>query len=435
MIAFSNSSRRGFLQTSALATGALLATGLPLGAAAATLRAAQPAPSRKLRILILGGTGFIGPAMAELAVARGHHVTLFNRGRREKYVGSTDGTEHLYGNRDPNLYAQTKVVDGKEIDDESSAKGLSELEGKKWDAVIDNSGYVPRIVKASAELLATNVGQYLFISTLSVYADNSKPGLDESDALATIEDPTNEEVAKNYGALKALCEQAAEKAMPGRVTIVRPGYIVGPRDTTDRFTYWPVRTSRGGEVLVPGNPDDAVQFIDVRDLADFTLRCVENKILGTFNATGPERKLPVSEMLAACIAASKKTGGKADAKFTHIPYDWLAANGCPPGALPILLPAEGEYAGFHGRSVAKAVAAGMKYRSCEETCRAILEWWPEAMKLREKVAKEVDADRKAKGLPPAQQPPFDQLRAGIPPAAETELLAKWHAEQTEKKAG
>jgi len=382
-----------------------------------------------MRILILGGTGFIGPAMAELAIARGHHVTLFNRGRREKYLGTPDGTEHLYGNRDPNLHSQTKVVDGKEVDDGTSPKGLKELEGKKWDAVIDNSGFVPRIVKASAEVLAPNVGQYVFISTLSVYADNSKPGLDESDTLATMEDPANENVGEHYGALKALCEQAAEAAIPGKVTLIRPGYIVGPRDGTDRFTYWPVRTSRGGEVLVPGAPADAVQFIDVRDLADFTIRCVENKTIGTFNATGPERKLPVSEMLAACFAASKATGGKADATFTHIPYEWLKAHDCEPGSLPILLPNEGEYAGFHQRSVAKAVAAGMKYRSCEETCQALLKWWPEAMALREKVAKEVDADRKAKGLPLAPQPPADRLRAGIPPEKEAELLAAWKAEK------
>lgn len=430
MIAFNETSRRGFLQTSAAAAGAVIAAGLPLSAHA-TLYATRHAPRKPLNILILGGTGFIGPWMAEIAVARGHKVTLFNRGRREKFVGAPDGVEHLYGNRDPNLHAQSKVVDGKEVDDETSPKGLAELEGKKFDAVIDNSGYVPRIVKASAELLAPNVGQYLFISTLSVYADNSKPGLDESDTLATMDDPTSEEVMRHYGALKALCEQAAEKAMPGRTTIVRPGYIVGPKDTTDRFTYWPVRTSRGGEVLVPGKPSDPVQFIDVRDLAEFTLHCLEQKTIGTFNATGPATKLAVGDLTAACLAASKKTGNKGDATFTHIPYDWLEAHDCPPGALPILLPSEGDYAGFHQRSVAKAVAAGMKYRSAEETCRALLEWWPEAIKLREKVAKEVEADRKAKGLPTAPQPPADRLRAGIPHEKEQELLAAWHAENKE----
>ena len=423
--------RRKFLTTTASAAGAIVAAGLSPMAGYGSLLADPPA--KKLRLLILGGTGFIGPWMAEFAVARGHHVTLFNRGRREKFLGSTTGTETLHGNRDPNMHSQTKVVDGKEVDDTTSPKGLSELEGKKWDAVIDNSGYVPRIVKASADLLGPNVGQYLFISTLSVYADNSKPDLDESDTLATIDDATNEEVEKNYGALKALCEQAAEKSMPGRVTNVRPGYIVGPRDSTDRFTYWPVRTSRGGEVLVPGSPTDPVQFIDVRDLADFAIRCVENKIFGTFNATGPDKKLAVSELMAACLAASKATGNKDDAKFTYVPYDWLLEHQCPPGALAILLPAEGEYAGFHQRKVSKAVAAGMKFRTPEDTCTALLKWWPEAIKLREKVAKEVAEDRKAKGLKTGNQPPSDRLRSGIAQERETKLLAEWHESQKEKK--
>ena len=293
--------------------------------------------------------------------------------------------------------------------------------------MIDNSGYVPRIVKASAELLAPNIGQYLFISTLSVYADNSKPGLDESDTLATMDDPASENVQRFYGALKALCEQAAEKAMPGRVTNIRPGYIVGPKDTTDRFTYWPVRTGRGGEVLVPGQPTDPVQFIDVRDLAEFALHCVEQRTFGTFNATGPAAKLPVADLMAACLAASKATGNKGDATFIHVPYEWLAAHDCPPGSLPILLPAEGDYAGFHQRSVARAVAAGMRYRTAEDTCRALLAWWPEAVKLREKVAREVAAERAAAGLPVQPQPPADRLRAGISAEKEQSLLAAWKA--------
>lgn len=425
MIAFNHTSRREFLQSSAVAAGVLLAGAGP--AAGAALRAGRIAPAKKLRILILGGTGFIGPWMAEFAVARGHEVTLFNRGRREKYVGVPGGVEHLYGNRDPNLHAQSKVVDGKEVEDTDSPRGLSELAGKTWDAVIDNSGYVPRIVKASAELLAPNIGQYLFISTLSVYADNSKPGLDETDTLATMDDPTSENVQRFYGPLKALCEQAAQKAMPGRVTIVRPGYIVGPKDTTDRFTYWPVRTGRGGEVLVPGKPTDPVQFIDVRDLAEFALHCLEQRTFGTFNATGPAAKLPVADLMAACLAASKATGNKGDATFIHVPYEWLADHDCPPGSLPILLPAEGDYAGFHQRSVARAVAAGMRYRTAEDTCRALLAWWPEAVKLREKVAREVAAERAAAGLPVQTQPPADRLRAGISAEKEQSLLAVWKA--------
>jgi 2'-hydroxyisoflavone reductase len=422
--------RRDFLKASAAAAGALVAGSFSPENLFGAID--ENPPPRKLRLLILGGTGFIGPWMAELAVKRGHHVTLFNRGRREKYVGSTDGTEKLYGNRDPNLHAQSKVVDGKEIEDDSSPKGLTELEGKKWDAVLDNSGYVPRIVKASAELLAPNVGQYLFISTLSVYADNSRPGLDESGALETIDDPANEDIQRHYGALKALSEQAAEAAMPGRTTIVRPGYIVGPRDTTDRFTYWPVRTTRGGEMLVPGNSDDAVQFIDVRDLIDFTIRCVERQAFGVFNATGPKQKLAVSDLMTACREAATENGHKKVVKFTYVPYEWLAENGCPVGKLPILLPGEGETAGFHQRNVAKAIAAGLTYRTAADTCSTLVKWWPEAVKLREKVAGEINAERKAKGLPAAKQPPADLLRAGISPEEETKLLTAWHAKKQDK---
>lgn len=417
--------RREFLQVSASAVGAMFGGGLAAGIVAQA--PAAPAP-RKMRILILGGTGFIGPWMAELAVSRGHQVTLFNRGRREKYIGATDGTEKLYGNRDPRLHAQTKIVDGKEVEDETSPRGLSELDGKTWDAVIDNSGYVPRIVGASAELLAPNVGQYLYISTLSVYADNSQAGRDETDPLATMDDPTSEDVGRFYGPLKALCEQAAEKAMPGRVTVLRPGYIVGPGDTTDRFTYWPVRVSRGGEVLVPGSAEDPVQFIDVRDLVAFAIHCVENHLVGIFNATGPERKLTVGELMAACLSAAKGVGSQGDAAFTYMPYDWLDSKGCPIGTLPILLPNEGETAGFHQRSVAKGVGAGLTCRSTEETCRALLEWWPTALDLRAKVAKEVNEERKANGLAPAPAAP-EGLRAGIPPEAEAKLLAQWRGER------
>ena len=385
-------------------------------------------PPRKLRLLILGGSGFIGPWMAGLAVSRGHHVTLFNRSRREKYAESTGGTEKLYGNRDPRLCAHSKMVDGKEVDDETSARGLDQLEGKKWDAVIDNSGYVPRHVQASAELLAPNVGQYLFISTLSAYADNSQPGKDESDTLATMEDPASENIQEFYGFLKALSEKAAKKAMPGRVTIVRPGFIVGPGDSTDRFTYWPVRADHGGEVLVPGKPNDPVQFIDVRDLVDFTIRCVENQIFGVFNATGPEQKLEVSELMTACLSAASRTTHKPrDATFTYVPYDWLAANGCPIGKLPILLPAAGETAGFHQRNVSKAIEAGITYRRAQDTCHDLLKWWPEVVKLRAKVAQEVNKEYRTKGLAIQPQPTVDDLLAGISTEEETKLLAAWRS--------
>ncbi|QOI98971.1 MAG: NAD-dependent epimerase/dehydratase family protein [Phycisphaeraceae bacterium] len=388
---------------------------------------AAPILARKsLRILILGGTGFLGPAVVDAALKRGHSLTLFNRGRREKLVGAPDRTEKLYGNRDPDKHAQTTTIDGKEADDTASPKGLDELKGKSWDAVVDTSGYVPRIVNASASLLAQSVAQYVFISTLSVYARNDRPGLDESDELAPIADPSVESMGarfENYGPLKALCEQAAEKAMPGRVTNIRPGYIVGPLDTTDRFTYWPVRVSKGGNVLVPGAPDDPFQFIDVRDLADFIIRCIENKTVGVFNATGPTPPASNASLMAACLDASKSLGLAKDATFTYAAYETLAPLGAPPGTFPILLPAQGDYAGFHRRSIAKASAAGLTHRPPADTCKAILEWWPKALELRAKVDAQLREEAAAKGRPAPPPLPANPLRAGPTQDDETRWLA------------
>lgn len=420
--------RRDILKAGAMIVGTAMVGGLTPCTKLMAVEAMPTTP--KLRLLILGGTGFIGPWMIKTALSRGHHVTLFNRGRSENPRRSPDGTETLYGNRDPDLHAQTKIVDGEEVDDEASPKSLDQLRGKKWDAVIDNSGYVPRIVQASAELLAPNVGQYLFISTVSAYASSSRPGADETDTLATMDDPTNEDVQMHYGALKAHCELAAEKALPGRVTFLRPGYIAGPGDPTDRFTYWPVRTKRGGEVLVPGNPDDPVQFIDVRDLAEFTIRCVEHRILGVFNATGPEQKLTVAELMSACVAASEATGKKSGATFTYIPYDWLARNSVPIGTMPILLPSEGATAGFHLRSVSKAVGAGISFHGVADTCRALVDGWPAVIKQRTRVTKARNDERATQGL--STQLEADHLVAGISPAEEAKLLADWHATREEK---
>jgi len=417
--------RRLFIATTASFTAAALASreSLARSITMTTSRAFKP-----LNILILGGTGFLGPATIDAAQARGHKVTLFNRGKREKYVGVRDNTEKLYGNRDPLKHAQTKFIEGKEVEDDTSPKGLAELEGKKWDAVIDNSGYVPRIVKASAELLGPNVGQYVFISSISAYKKNDTPNMDESDEVGTMTDTTVEEMGaqfQNYGPLKVLCEQAAEAAMPGRVTNIRPGYIVGPGDTTDRFTYWPVRVSRGGQVLVPGTPEDPVQFIDVRDLAEFIIHCIETKAVGVMNATGPARPMPVADLMAACAAAARKNPAgapKEEPTFQYIPYEWLAANGVPPGSLAILLPPQGDTQGFHTRVVDKAVKAGLKFRSAEETCLALLKWWPEAVALRAKVAQQQIEEAKRDGRPEPKMPPADQLRTGIPAEKEAEII-------------
>ena len=252
------------------------------------------APARK-RVLILGGTGFLGPATVEAALARGHQLTLFNRGRTRP--GLFPDLEKLTGDRDPR-----------------KGEGLKALAGRQWDAAIDNSGYYPRMVGASAKLLAGAVKQYIFISSISVYAQDSEEGADETARVATIPNPAIEEMGpnwENFGALKALCERAAEEAMPGRVTVVRPGYIVGPDDPSGRFTYWPVRVDRRGEILAPGEPADPVQFIDVRDLGAWLVQVVEDGTTGVFNATGPEKRLGMGELLTACQRATP-TNGHAD---------------------------------------------------------------------------------------------------------------------------
>ncbi len=346
----STSTRREFLQ-STIATGAALATASVLTPRAWARRDDKAA--KPLKILILGGTGFLGPACVDAAQARGHTLTLFNRGVTEKRKGGMfPDMEKLVGDRDP-----------------KKGEGLKALEGRKWDAVIDTSSYVPRITKASCDLLAPNCGQYVLISTVSVYKNNDKEGLDESDELATIADPTVEEMGKefeNYGPLKALCEQTAEKIMPGRVCNIRPGFIVGPNDPTDRWNYWPWRIAKGGEVLAPGTPADPVQIIDVRDLGEWIVHCIENNINGVYNAVGPNKPLNMGQMLD-----DVKTGVGGDAKFTWVDAETLEKNGAQP---PIWVPPKGEMKGFHTRSAAKAIAKGLKSRAVSDTAKATLEW-------------------------------------------------------------
>lgn len=298
--------------------------------------------------------------------------------------------EKLYGNRDPEKFADDPEPTG--------PKGLESLKERQWDVVIDNSGYVPRITRASAELLAPNVKQYIFISTVSVYAKHDTPGADESAELGAMADPTVEDLGppyENYGPLKALCEQAIEKAMPGRTTIVRPGYIVGPNDPTDRFTYWPVRLDRGGEVLVPGTPDDPVQIIDTRDLGDWTILLAERGTIGVFNAVGPGERLPMKSMLEECRKATS-----AAPTLTWVDTKFLEAT--PEVNFPIWTPAEGEYAGFGLRSNARAVKAGLKFRPVADTAKDTLAWF--------------------KTLPAERQ---ETLKAGPKPDAEAAILGAW----------
>lgn len=394
-------SRREFIQTAA-ATAA--------GLAVAPMALARPRRAQAKTLLILGGTGFMGPAVQEAALAKGYAVTLFNRGRsedRRKQAGRpsavSDGVTVLYGNRDPNKTADADNDETKgEKKDPNSPKGMSQLEGKKFDAVVDTSGYFPRMAKASAQLLAPNVKQYLFISTISVYKDNSTPGADTSAELATIADPTVETFGaqfENYGPCKALCEKEVLAAFPGRATIVRPGYIVGRRDTSRRFCSWPVRASQGGEMVAPGTPDDPIQLIDVRDLAEWCIELIDKGVMDTFDATGPTKGLTWGKTLEACKAASTN-----DTKLTWIPFEFIQKQNAM-DAMPIWIPPMGEYAGFHTRNVEKSEKAGLKFRDIKDTCKDTLAWY--------------------QSLPADTQP---KVVREFPPEREKALLEAWHKE-------
>lgn len=311
--------------------------------------AADPAsaPPAKKSILILGGTGFLGPHVVDYARTRGHEITLFNRGKTRP--GLYSDVETLHGDRDGKLEA---------------------LVGRKWDAVVDTSGYLPRIVKMSAELLAPNVGHYVFVSTVSVYAKDDQPGADENAPLATMPDPTNESIREHYGALKALCEQAAEAALPGRVANVRPGLIIGPGDPTGRFTHWPSRIADGGEVLAPGDGSSPTQFIDGRDLGAWIVRLIEARTTGIYNALGPAQRISMKQVLDACNEAG---GNKA--QLTWVPADFLEKNDVAAwDEMPMWFDPKGETAGFGSASNARAVKAGLTFRPIRETAADTLAW-------------------------------------------------------------
>jgi 2'-hydroxyisoflavone reductase len=327
---------------------------------------------KPLGILILGGTGFIGPHMVAHATARGHKVTLFNRGKTHAEL-FPDLTK-LRGDRDGKLDA---------------------LKGRKWDGVIDTSGYVPRVVKMSADLLAPSVKQYLFISSISVYPDDVKAGANENTAVQELKEPGSEEVRKHYGALKALCEKTVEQSMPGRATTVRPGLIVGPGDPTDRYTYWPARIDRGGEALAPGTGDDPVQYIDARDLAAFVIHALEDGIVGVFNATGPEKKLSMKAMLESSRKASSNP-----ATLTWVPEKFLEEHKVNPWEdMPVWAGAD---AGFSQIDCTKAIGKGLRFRSADDTAKDTLAWW-----------KTLPEERRAK------------MRAGLSSEREKEVLAAW----------
>ncbi len=384
---------------------------------------APGAAAHSLRILILGGTGFLGPACTEAALARGHKITQFTSGRTEELRHAAgrpsavpEGVEQLYGNRDPNKTAADRKNEGKSVAPAApdSPRGLSQLVGGKWDAVVDTSAYFPRMVKASAELLAPNVRQYLFVSTISAYQDFTTPNFNETAPLAALADPATEEMGKNsenYGGGKALCENAAEAAMPGRVTVLRPGFMVGVRDTSGRFLYWPVRASLGGVMIVPGAPSDPIQIIDVRDVADFIVHCLEQSIFGIYNVTGPAQPLSMKGMVE-----SVRAGTHSAVDFLWMDNDFLASHGVPDGQFPLYAPPIGDSAGLHRCNCSRALARGLTFRPLPETASACLDWYRTLpVKTQQAIAPQL-----------AEHPGQEQWLE-----AEKRLLAAWN--QREKK--
>jgi 2'-hydroxyisoflavone reductase len=334
-----------------------------------------------VRLLVLGGTKFLGRAVVAEALALGHEVTLFNRGETNPELFPE--AEKLRGDRDGELRA---------------------LEGRSWDAVVDPSGYVPRVVRASAELLRSSVGHYVFVSSISAYANPLAAGFDES---APLKQPElrSEDVDEHYGALKVACERVVEEVFPGRSASVRAGLIVGPHDPTDRFTYWPVRVARGGEVLAPGRRGRQWQFVDVRDLGRWILRLAESRTAGAFTATGPVPAATAAEVLETCRAVSAS-----DARFTWVDEELLLEREVGEWMeLPLWLSAQSEFAHMLEADVSRAVAAGLTFRPLAETVRDTLEW----VRTRDGSGAGTVATGGASGV-------------GLDPERERELLVAWH---------
>jgi 2'-hydroxyisoflavone reductase len=301
-----------------------------------------------MRILVLGGTVFLGRHIVEAALSRGHEVTLFNRGQSN-----------------PGLFPDVETIHG------DRERDLERLARRSWDAVIDTSGYIPRIVSASVTALRGEVPHYTFISTISVYERLPEPRADEDTPLDTLPDSSSEDVMAHYGPLKALCEAEVRAVYGDAGLIIRPGLIVGPWDPLDRFTYWAVRVAEGGEVLAPGSPTRQVQVIDARDLAAWNIDLVERGVSGTFNATGPAVRLTMGEMLAACIRASGN-----GARMTWVAEDFLLERSVAPWSqMPLWLPESNErMRGMLAVSVDRALREGLRFRPLEQTAADTLGW-------------------------------------------------------------
>jgi 2'-hydroxyisoflavone reductase len=339
-----------------------------------------------VRVLILGGTKFLGRAVVDEALARGHEVTLFNRGETNPELYPE--VEKLRGNRDGDLGA---------------------LEGGEWDAVVDPSVYLPRVARASAELLADRVAHYSFVSSISVYGDFSEVAREDETPLIRLDDTSDESLeGDRYGGFKALCEQVVADVFAGRSARVRAGLIVGPNDPTGRFTYWPKRLAHGGEVLAPGRKGRQVQFIDARDLAAWLLDLGERKVSGTFNATGPVPPVTMGELLETCRAVSGSS-----ARITWVDESFLREHEVGEWMeLPLWVAESGDPAWrlFQEVDVSRAVEAGLRFRPVADTVRDTLEW---ALRTGDP------------GAPLASG--IDIGEAGMDPDREAELLDEWRA--------
>jgi 2'-hydroxyisoflavone reductase len=328
---------------------------------------------KPMKVLILGGTGISGPHLVRELRAAGHQLTLLNRGKRNP--GMFKDIETLIGDR---------------------AGPLDVLKGRDWDVVVDNSGYFPKHVKLSAELLKGHTQHYIYVSSISAYADLTPPGIDEDYQLAELKDPDATEITNdNYGGLKAACEKIVEQTFGDHQAVIRPSYIVGPGDSSDRFTYWPVRVARGGEVLAPGTASDTVQFIDVRDMADFMRACVERKIKGRYNLCNPPGAVTMGELLETSKRVSRSNASFTWASQAFIEQQKLVEN----GEIPIWAPPVGKEAGATLVSSARAVAQGLRFRDLDTTIKDTLAWHEQR-----------PADQKAK------------LRAGLTAEREAQLL-------------
>ncbi|NVK22805.1 MAG: NAD-dependent epimerase/dehydratase family protein [Kangiellaceae bacterium] len=365
--------RRQFIKSSLIASAGL--------ATACQARSVIPKSDKPLNILFMGGTGFLGPHTVKAAIDAGHKVTLFNRGKTKPT---------LY----PELLGSLPLIKGDRKTDD-----IKQLKDSKWDLVIDTSSYYPRVVDMLLDQVADNIGQYILISTISVYADWSQKNMDESAAVGTLDDPTTEQVTgETYGPLKALCEQAAQKRLGERATIIRPGLIVGPGDKTDRFTYWPVRIAKGGDVLCPSEGKDFIQIIDVRDLAEWTIHCANKKISGVFNAQTNANDITIGELLTNC-----KMTLNPKANLVWVPTEFLESQSVAPwGEMPTWFPPKGDFAGAGTMSSKKAYANGLQQRPLKTIIKDTFDWFSS-----------LPEERKG------------QLRAGIAAEKEAKVLAAW----------